>query len=75
MRGAGPVDQRGSHLKHRSDEFLEFCDEHRTGPLLGVDVAATDAADALYLDECDPIARADIVVDNNDFATPRLVRG
>jgi uridine kinase len=32
------------------------------------------ASELLYIDECDPIARADIVVDNRNFDSPRLFR-
>jgi uridine kinase len=31
-------------------------------------------AERIYIAECDPVARADVVVDNTDFAVPRLVR-
>jgi uridine kinase len=29
----------------------------------------------LYFEECEPQKRADVVIDNRDFDTPRLVRG
>ena len=32
------------------------------------------AAEAIYLAEVDPVARADVVLDNTDFARPRLLR-
>jgi uridine kinase len=31
-------------------------------------------AEAIYLAEADPVSRADVVVDNRDFAAPRLLR-
>lgn len=33
------------------------------------------AAARVYLAEADPVGRADVVVDNVDFARPRLLRG
>jgi uridine kinase len=32
-------------------------------------------AEDLYLSEVDPVSRADLVIDNRDFAAPRLARG
>jgi uridine kinase len=32
-------------------------------------------AERLYVAEVDPLGRADVVIDNNDFAAPRLLRG
>jgi uridine kinase len=32
------------------------------------------AAEDLYLDQCDPPSRADVVLDNRDFSAPKLVR-
>ncbi|NEE35687.1 uridine kinase, partial [Streptomyces sp. SID7982] len=32
-------------------------------------------AERLYLDEVDPLPRMDVIVDNTDFARPRLIKG
>jgi uridine kinase len=31
-------------------------------------------AERIYIAECDPVTRADVVIDNTDFAAPRLLR-
>jgi uridine kinase len=33
------------------------------------------AAEGIYLSETDPVSRADLIIDNRDFALPRLLRG
>jgi uridine kinase len=31
-------------------------------------------AERLYIKEVDPVSRADVIIDNNDFANPRLLQ-
>lgn len=33
------------------------------------------AGETIYIEEVDPVARADVVIDNTDFAEPRVLRG
>ena len=32
------------------------------------------ASEAVYISEVDPLSRADLIIDNRDFAAPRIVR-
>jgi uridine kinase len=53
---------------------------HRDGGRVGAEATALHRdrylpAERLYVAEVDPLGRADVVIDNNDFAAPRLLRG
>jgi len=53
----------------------------RDAPRDGADEAAQvhqnryAVAEALYIAEIDPVSRADVVIDNHDWAAPRVLRG
>jgi uridine kinase len=49
---------------------------HRLTTRAGLPVEVTDrytGAHRIYLDACDPLRRADVVVDNTDLAAPRVI--